>query len=48
MDSAFLSNYRLLARYNSWFNQRLYDHLVWGDRLPVAHHALQQHQQDQP
>ncbi len=24
MDSAFTENYRLLARYNRWFNQRLY------------------------
>lgn len=24
MDSAFIDNYRLLARYNRWFNQRLY------------------------
>ena len=24
MDTAFLDNYRLLARYNSWMNQRLY------------------------
>jgi len=25
MDSPFLDNYRLLARYNQWFNTRLYD-----------------------
>ncbi len=24
MDSAFIDNYRFLARYNRWFNQRLY------------------------
>jgi uncharacterized damage-inducible protein DinB len=25
MDGAFLDNYRFLARYNRWFNRRLYD-----------------------
>jgi uncharacterized damage-inducible protein DinB len=25
MDQAFVDNYRYLARYNGWFNQRLYD-----------------------
>jgi uncharacterized damage-inducible protein DinB len=25
MSSAFIDNYRFLARYNRWFNQRLYD-----------------------
>jgi uncharacterized damage-inducible protein DinB len=25
MSSAFIDNYRFLARYNGWFNQRLYD-----------------------
>lgn len=25
MDTAFKDNYRFLARYNAWFNQRLYD-----------------------
>ena len=25
MDSELLDNYRLLARYNAWFNERLYD-----------------------
>lgn len=25
MDSAFAENYRYLARYNAWFNQRLYE-----------------------
>lgn len=24
MDAAFLDNYRFLARYNRWMNQRLY------------------------
>lgn len=24
MDSQFIDNYRFLARYNRWFNQRLY------------------------
>jgi uncharacterized damage-inducible protein DinB len=30
-DSAFIQNYRFLARYNHWFNQRLYDAC---ERLP--------------
>ncbi|HEY1227160.1 MAG TPA: DinB family protein, partial [Ramlibacter sp.] len=31
MHEAFLSNYRWLARYNRWFNERLYDAC---ERLP--------------
>ena len=33
MDSAFVDNYRFLARYNRWFNRRLYDAC---ERIPDA------------
>jgi uncharacterized damage-inducible protein DinB len=33
MDTSFVENYRLLARYNTWFNERLYDAC---ERLPDA------------